>query len=263
MVENKPGASGMLGAQYVAKAAPDGYTLLLGSAGETAINPYVYKGRMLYSPEKDLAPVTLVTRVPNVLVAGRPCRRPAWPSWSSARAPSPVLTYATSGVGNPQHLNGELLQSLAGITMVHVPYKGASGQLADVASGNVDMTFVSYAGAAPFIQGGRVKALAVTSATRASFASDIPAIAETPGLSAYALENWFGLYAPARTPPAVVQRVYEAVRDALADPALAQRLREQGGEPAPLPPAEFAAFIASESKQYAAIVERADITADK
>ena len=90
VVENKPGASGMLGAQYVAKAAPDGYTLLLGSAGETAINPYVYKGRMLYSPEKDLAPVTLVTRVPNVLVAGRPCRRPAWPSWSSARAPSPV-----------------------------------------------------------------------------------------------------------------------------------------------------------------------------
>ena len=166
-------------------------------------------------------------------------------------------------MGNPQHLNGELLQSLAGITMVHVPYKGASGQLADVASGNVDMTFVSYAGAAPFIQGGRVKALAVTSATRASFAKDIPAIAETPGLSAYALENWFGLYAPARTPPAVVQRVYEAVRDALADPALAQRLREQGGEPAPLPPAEFAAFIASESKQYAAIVERADITADK
>ena len=104
-----------------------------------------------------------------------------------------------------------------------------------------------------------MKALAVTSATRASFARDIPAIAETPGLSAYALENWFGLYAPARTPPAVVQRV--SVRDALADPALAQRLREQGGER--LPPAEFAAFIASESKQYAAIVERADITADK
>ena len=264
VVENKPGASGMLGAQYVAKAAPDGYTLLLGSAGETAINPYVYKGRMLYSPEKDLAPVTLVTRVPNVLVAGPSLQASSVAELvERARAKPGALTYATSGVGNPQHLNGELLQSLAGITMVHVPYKGASGQLADVASGNVDMTFVSYAGAAPFIQGGRVKALAVTSATRASFARDIPAIAETPGLSAYALENWFGLYAPARTPPAVVQRVYEAVRDALADPALAQRLREQGGEPAPLPPAEFAAFIASESKQYAAIVERADITADK
>ena len=146
-------------------------------------------------------------------------------------------------MGNP-HLNGELLQSLAGITMVHVPYKGASGQLADVASGNRhDLRQLRGRRA---LQGGRVKALAVTSATRASFAKDIPAIAETPGLSAYALENWFGLYAPARTPPAVVQRVYEAVRDALADPALAQRLREQGGEPAPLPPAEFAAFIASE-----------------
>ena len=196
VVENKPGASGMLGAQYVAKAAPDG-TLLLGSAGETAINPYVYKGRMLYSPEKDLAPVTLVTRVPNVLVAGPSLQASSVAELvERARAKPGALTYATSGVGNPQHLNGELLQSLAGITMVHVPYKGASGQLADVASGNVDMTFVSYAGAAPFIQGGRVKALAVTSATRASFARDIPAIAETPGLSAYALENWFGLYAP-------------------------------------------------------------------
>ena len=178
MVENKPGASGMLGAQYV--AAPDGYTLLLGSAGETAINPYVYKGRMLYSPEKDLAPVTLVTRVPNVLVAGPSLQASSVAELVERARQARALTYATSGVGNPQHLNGELLQSLAGITMVHVPYKGASGQLADVASGNVDMTFVSYAGAAPFIQGGRVKALAVTSATRASFARDIPAIAETP-----------------------------------------------------------------------------------
>ena len=175
VVENKPGASGMLGAQYVAKAAPDGYTLLLGSAGETAINPYVYKGRMLYSPEKDLAPVTLVTRVPNVLVAGPSLQASSVAELvERARAKPGALTYATSGVGNPQHLNGELLQSLAGITMVHVPYKGASGQLADVASGNVDMTFVSYAGAAPFIQGGRVKALAVTSATRASFARTSP-----------------------------------------------------------------------------------------
>ena len=153
---------------------------------------------MLYSPEKDLAPVTLVTRVPNVLVAGPSLQASSVAELvERARAKPGALTYATSGVGNPQHLNGELLQSLAGITMVHVPYKGASGQLADVASGNVDMTFVSYAGAAPFIQGGRVKALAVTSATRASFAKDIPAIAETPGLSAYALENWFGLYARA------------------------------------------------------------------
>ena len=114
----------MLGAQYVAKAAPDGYTLLLGSAGETAINPYVYKGRMLYSPEKDLAPVTLVTRVPNVLVAGPLQASSVAELVERARAKPGALTYATSGVGNPQHLNGELLQSLAGITMVHVPYKG-------------------------------------------------------------------------------------------------------------------------------------------
>lgn len=263
VVDNKPGASGMLGAQYVAKARPDGYTLLLGSAGETAINQYVYKSRMLYAPDKDLAPVTLVTRVPNVLVTG-PSLQVGNLAGLIARAKEKPghLTYATSGVGNPQHLNGELLQSLAGIKMVHVPYKGAAGQLADVASGNVDMTFVSYAGAAPFIQSGRVKALAVTSARRASFAKDIPAIAETAGLEAYDLENWFGMFAPAQTPPDVIERINKAVRQALEDPRLAQQLREQGGEPAPLPAAEFAAFVKRESAQYEAIVRQANITAD-
>ena len=167
VVENKPGASGMLGAQAVAKAAPDGYTLLLGSAGETAINPFVYKARMQYSPQKDLAPITAITLVPNVLVAN-----PALPVKNIeelvtyAKKNPGKLSYATSGVGNPQHLNGELFSSLAGIQMIHVPYKGAAGQLVDVAGGNVDLSFVSLAGAAPFIKGGRLKALAVTSGKR-------------------------------------------------------------------------------------------------
>jgi len=162
VVENKPGTSGMLGAQYVAKASPDGYTLLLGSADETAINPYVHGNRMLYSPQKDLAPVTLVTRVPNVLVVGPSLQVSSVAELvARAKAKPGALTYATSGVGNPQHLNGELLQSLAGIQMTHVPYKGASAQLLDVASGNVDMTFVSYAGAMAFIQSKRVNALAL------------------------------------------------------------------------------------------------------
>jgi len=263
VVENKPGASGMLGAQYVTKAAADGYTLLLGSAGETAINPYVYKGRMLYAPEKDLAPVSLVTRVPNVLVVGPSLKaNNVGELVAQAKAHPGRLTYATSGVGNPQHLNGALLQSIAGIDMVHVPYKGAAGQLADVAGGSVDMTFVSYAAAKPFIDAGRVKALAVTSAQRASFAPDIPAIAETAGLSAYGLENWFGLFAPASTPANVVDRINQAVGAALQDPQLAQRLRDQGGEPAPMPVAQFKQFIAHESQQYQAIVTQANISAE-
>jgi tripartite-type tricarboxylate transporter receptor subunit TctC len=263
VVQNKPGASGMLGAQYVATARPDGYTLLLGSAGETSINPYVYKSQMRYSPEKDLLPITLVTRVPNVLVAGPSLKTDNVAALIAMAKKTPgKLTYATSGVGNPQHLNGELLQAIAGIKMMHVPYKGASAQLADVAGGNVDMTFVSYAGAAPFIQSGRVKALAVTSAKRASFAKDIPAIAETTGLSAYKLENWFGLFAPAGTPQDVVERINKAASEAIADPALAQRLREQGGEPESMSSKDFAAFIRQESQQYKKIIDEANIKAE-
>jgi tripartite-type tricarboxylate transporter receptor subunit TctC len=263
VVENKPGASGMLGAGYVAKANPDGYTLLLGSAGETAINPLVYKGRMQYSPEKDLAPITAVTRVPNVLVAN-----PSFPAKTvaelvdHARKNPGKVSYATSGVGNPQHLNGELLQSLAGIQMQHVPYKGASNQLVDVASGTVDITFVSLAGATPFIKGGRVKALAVTSARRASFAPDIPAIAEFAPTAAYDLDNWFGLFAPAKTPPAVQARLNEAVTAALRDPELIKRLREQGGEPMPLSQTQFRDFIKTETVKYARIVDSAKIVAE-
>ena len=260
LVDNKPGASGMVGAAAVSKAAGDGYTLLLGSAGETSINPLIYKSRMQYQPQRDLAPIGLVARVPNVLVAnpGLPVGNLAELAAYAAKHPG-KLSYATSGIGNPQHLNGELLQSVLGVKMQHVPYKGASGQLVDVASGAVDLTFVSYAGAAPFLKGNRVKALAVTSAKRASFAPEIPAIAETPAAKAYDLENWFGVFAPAKTPAAIQARLSEAIAAALKDPDLARRLREQGGEPEPMTQAQFRDFIARESAKYARIVEAAHI----
>ena len=263
VVYNKPGASGMLGANTVAKAKGDGYMLLPGSAGETANNPLIYKERMQYEPQKDLAPITLVTRVPNVLVAN-----PALPVknieelLAYAKRNPGKLSYATSGVGNPQHLNGELLQSLAGIKMNHVPYKGSAGQLVDVASGNVDITFVSLAGAAPFIKGNRVKVIAVTSSKRATFAPDVPAIAEYAPVASYSLENWFGLFAPASTPPAIQARLNSAVTQALRDPELIKRLEEQGGEPAPMTQKQFKDFLTSETTKFSKIVQSAHIVAE-
>jgi tripartite-type tricarboxylate transporter receptor subunit TctC len=263
IVDNKAGGSGMIGAGIVAKAIPDGYTLLLGSAGETAINAFVYKNKMQYNPSKDLAPITLVTRVPNVLVASitLPVKNMEELIAYAKRNPG-KLAYSTSGVGNPQHLNGELLEELADIKMVHVPYKGASGQLVDLVSGNVDLTFVSFAGAKAFIKDGKVKALAVTSAKRTTFAPDIPAIAEYKTLEKYQLENWFGLFAPAATPDAVIQKLNSVVTQAIKDPELSKRLQDQGGEPAPMSVQQFRDFIKTESAQFQRIVELAHITAE-
>ncbi|WP_291377014.1 MULTISPECIES: tripartite tricarboxylate transporter substrate binding protein [Achromobacter] len=263
VVENKPGASGMLGATSVVRSAPDGATLLLGSAGETAINPLVFKSKMQYQPEKDLAPVALIARVPNVLVAN-----PKLPVANVeqlvayGRAHPDKLTYATSGVGNPQHLNGELLQSLAGIKMVHVPYKGAAAQLVDVAAGSVDLTFVSLAGALPFIKSGKVKPLAVTSAKRASFAPDIPALAEYAPLKDYALENWFGVFVPANTPPEVQQKLAAAIDRSLKDEKFVASIRELGGEVQPMSQDAFRAFIKAQTAVFAKVVADGNITAE-
>ena len=263
IVDNKAGGSGMIGAGAVAKAAPDGYTLLLGSAGETAINTFVYKNKMQYNPAKDLAPITLVTRIPNVLVVSPtlPVKNIEELVAYGKKNPG-KLAYSTSGVGNPQHLNGELLEEMAGIHMVHIPYKGASGRLVDVVSGNVDMTFVSYSGAKAFIKDGKVKAIAVTSVKRTSFAPEIPAIAEYKPLAKYQLENWFGLFAPAGTPEAVIQKLNAAVTQAIKDPELSKRLQDQGGEPAPMSVQQFRDFIKTESVQFQRIVDMAHITAE-
>lgn len=218
---------------------------------------------MQYQPERDLTPITLVTRIPNVLVA-----TPNFPAKNVeelvnyAKKNPGKVSYSSSGVGNPQHLNGELLEELAGIHMVHIPYRGAAGQLVDVVSGNVELTFVSYAAARAFIKDGKVKPLAVTSAKRAAFDPQIPAIAEYKPLAKYQLENWFGLFAPAGTPDAILQKINAAVTQALKEPDLAKRLKDQGGEPAPMSVQQFRDFIKVESQQFKRIVDTAKITAE-
>lgn len=262
-VDNKTGGSGMIGTLVAVRAPADGYTLLMATAGETAINPHVHKGRMQYAPDKDLAPITLVVKVPNVVVVN-----PRLPVKSMAelvahaKANPGKVSYGSSGIGNPQHLAGELLEQMSGTSFTHVPYRGASNQLTDTAGGSIDMTFVSLAGARPFMKDGRVRAIALTSAVRSSLAPELPAVAETRGLEGYALENWFGLFAPAATPAAVVQKLNAAVTEALKDPELVKRLHELGGEPMPMSPAQFKGFIQAESGRFATLVEKAKITPD-
>jgi tripartite-type tricarboxylate transporter receptor subunit TctC len=260
IVDNKPGASGMIGAQAAAKSAPDGYTLVLSAAGEIAVNPHLYKKQMQYDPEKDLVPVSLVVKVPNVLVVN-----PDVPAKTTAdlvayaKANPGKLTYSSSGVGNPQHLNGELFNKLAGTDITHVPYKGAAQQLTDVTAKQVTMTFTSVAAAQQFIKSGQLRPIAVTSAKRVASLPDVPAIAEFKPLAGYELVNWFGLFAPAKTPDAVIKKVNAAVTKALRDPDLVKKLEAQGAEPTPSTPEEFRQFAGAESKKFAKIIADANV----
>lgn len=263
IVENKPGGSGMIGAMAVVKADPDGNTVLLGSAGETAINEFVFKGKMQYSPTNDLAPVTMVARIPNVLVAGAKLPVSSVADLIQyAKAHPGKVKFASSGIGNVQHLNGELLADLAGVKMVHVPYKGASKQLVDVASGDVEITFVSYAAARGFIADKKVKPLAVTSAKRADFDATIPTISETAGLKKYQLDNWFGMFAPAKTSEAVLEQLNKAAVAALKDAEISEKLKNMGGKPDPMSVQQFREFLVQERKQLADIVKQAEITVE-
>lgn len=253
----------MLGAGTVAKAAPDGYTLLLSAAGEIAVNPHLYKGKMAYDPQQELAPVSLVVRIPNVLVVN-----PDVPAKDTAalvayaKANPGKLAYSSSGVGNPQHLNGELFNNLAGVKTTHVPYKGASQQLSDVVAKHVDMTFTSVAAATQFIKSGQVRPIAVTSAKRVPSLPDVPALAEYKPLAGYELVNWFGMFAPAKTPAPIIAKVHAALADALKDPDVVKKLEAQGSEPALMTPAQFTQFVSAEYTKFGKVVADNKVTAE-
>lgn len=263
IVENKPGAGGMLGAAAVVKAKSDGYTLLMGSPGETLINSLIYKRPLQYHAERDLVPINLVTRISNVLVANSelPVKDMSDLMAYAQKNPGNVR-YGTSGVGNMQHLNGELLQMLTGTQLVPVPYKGTANMLIDVASGSVETGFVAMAGALPFIKSGRIKPLAVTSAKRASFAPDIPTISEYKPAASYDLDNWYGIFAPAGTPQDVQNRLNVVITEALHDPEIIKQMVEQGGNPSPMTQDQFRAFMQAENVKYVDIVSNAKITVD-
>lgn len=258
VVENRTGASGMVGTDAVAKARADGYTLLLAS-GEVALNPHLYP-KMAYDWDKDLQPITLMVKVPNVLAVNMdvPAKTVgeliAW-----AKQNPDNLTFSSSGVGNPQQLTGELFNKLAGVKFRHVPYKGAAPQIADVAGKHITMTFVSIGAALPFIESNRVRPIAVTSTTRVSVLPDVPAIAEYPPLKAFELVNFFGFFGPTGLPEPVLRRLNAAAVEGLKSPELAKKLQAVGFEPAPTTPEQFRQFIRGESAKFAKIIAEAGI----
>ena len=264
IVENRPGASAMIAANAVAKAPPDGLTLLMAASGEVAINHHLYGSRMTYDPARELSPVALIGIVPCVVVvaATTPVNNGA-ELIAYARANRGKLSFSSSGIGNPQQLAGELMNHMAGTDVLHVPYRGAAPAVTDVATGAVTMSFTSLAAALPLMQAGKLRAVAVTSRERMPQLPDVAPLAEAvPELKDYELLNWFGLFAPAGTPEPVVTRLNALVNAGLADNKIAENLQVQGIVPRPMSAPEYRAFVVAEAEKFGAIVKLANIRAE-
>lgn len=266
VVDNKAGAGGNLGAAEVAKAAPDGHTLLMGTVGTHAINASLY-ARMPFDHVKDFAPIALVAGVPNVLVMN-PAKAEAAKINSVpdliryAKAHPGKLNMASSGNGTSIHLAGELFKAMTGTFMVHFPYRGSGPALLDLLGGSMDLMFDNLPSSLAHIKAGKLKALAVTSAERSTALPELPTIAEAASLKGYEASSWFGLLAPAGTPAEIVDRVAQETRKALGTPAIKERLQSQGAIPSGIGPAEFAALIAAETKKWAEVVKASGAKVD-
>lgn len=262
IVDNKPGAGGNIGADITAKAAPDGYTIVMGAVATHAINPSLYRN-MPYDAEKDFAPVSLVASVPNVLVlnnatAARLGVQTVPDLVKAAKAHPGGLNYGSGGNGSAGHLAGELFKSMAKVSMVHIPYSGAAPAQLGLLAGQTDLMFDNLASAAQNIRAGKLKALAVTTQRRAAAFPDLPTISEagaTVGLKGFDINTWFGVLAPAHTPPDVVARLNAELGKALRSDDVRERMAKYGAEPSPTTPQQFAAFIHSEREKYAKLVK--------
>jgi tripartite-type tricarboxylate transporter receptor subunit TctC len=269
IVDNRGGAGGNIGADAVAKAAPDGNTIVMGAVATHAINPWLYS-KMPYNALADFTPITLVAQVPNVLVMNaEAAQRLGITSVRDLvaylkRNPAKI-NYGSGGNGSAGHLAGELFKSQAGVFMVHIPYGGGPGAQMGLLSGQVDLNFDNLAAASANIRSGKLKALAVTTAQRASAMPDVPTIAESGadlGLAQFDIHTWFGLFGPARLPPATTARLNKAFVDALASPEVKARLAPLMAEPAPSTPEAFAQFLRAEHARYEKIVKASGAKAD-
>jgi len=262
VVENRPGAGGNIGADAVAKAAPDGHTLVMGAVATHAINPWLY-AKIPYDPLRDFTPITLVARVPNVLVmnvevAQRLGIASVRDLVAYAKANPGRLNYGSGGNGSAGHLAGEMFKAKAGVFMVHIPYAGGAPAQLALLSGQVDLTFDNLATASANIRSGKLRAIAMTTERRSSVMPDVPTISESPrelGLHDFNIDTWFGLFGPAQLPPETTQRLNRAFVDALQSPELRSRAATLMAELAPSTPEQFGSFVRAELAKYGPVVK--------
>jgi tripartite-type tricarboxylate transporter receptor subunit TctC len=261
VIDNRAGGGGTLGCELAAKAAPDGYTLLLGNVGPIAVGPALYP-KLAYDPVRDFAPVTMIASFPNLLVAnpGLPFKTvPELVAYAKSRPGT--LNFASAGAGTSTHLAGELFKSVAGIDVVHVPYKGGAAAMTDIIAGQVAYYFGTMPSSMPLAKAGKLRALAVTSLTRSPAAPEVPTIAES-GYPKFETAAWYGLMFPTGTPREIVARTNAATIVVLALPDIRERLVHEGSEPLGSTPGQFSAYIKSEIAKWSAVVKAANLKAD-
>lgn len=259
IVENRAGAGGNLGSDIVAKSAPDGYTILMGTVGTHGINVALYE-KMPFDPVKDFAPITLIAGVPNVMVMNADKAKQlninnVADFIKVAKASPGKLNMASSGNGTSIHLAGELFKSMSGTYLVHFPYRGSGPALLDLVGGTMDVMFDNLPSALPHIKSGKLKALAVTSSQRSAVLPDVPTVEEAGKLKGYEASSWFGLLAPAGTPPDIVSRLQQESAKAMNNPAVKEKLLSQGAMPGGNTPADFSKMIGFEIKKWAQVVK--------
>jgi tripartite-type tricarboxylate transporter receptor subunit TctC len=261
VIENKPGAGGSLGTDQVAKSAPDGYTLMIGATSTLAANPSLYT-KMNLDPPKDLTPITQIATGPFVLAV--PSSLPVKSVGeliALAKAKPGEINFGSSGVGSSLQLTAELFKSMAGINIVHVPYRGLGPALTDVVAGRIQIIFSDMAGLLPFVQSGQIRALGVTSAKRSADLPDLPTLAEA-GVPGYDATSWYGILGPAGLPPEIVARLNAELKKIVHSPAMTERFKTLGIEAVTGTPQEFSTYIRSEMDKWRAVVKAADIKVD-